>query len=138
MLAEKAQAEAALRLQEGRKHYQDETAKLTELNQYYGEYAAQIDSHRLGLNAQTIIGYRQFLQQLRQSVDIQQVRVRQAEVVCDKFLVNWQQLYHRHSSIKELIDRLKVSENADLEKQLQREMDELSRLNTNGSLHTDT
>lgn len=127
MLAERAQAEAARRLQDGRQQYQDETGKLNELNQYYAEYASQIDSHRTGLTAQVMIGYRQFLQQLRQSIDVQQVRVRQVETLCDKLLINWQQLYHRHNSINDLIERLKVSESNELDKQLQRELDELSQ-----------
>ena len=127
MLAERAQAEAARRLQDGRQQYQDETSKLNELNQYYAEYASQIDGHRTGLTAQVMIGYRQFLQQLRQSIDVQQVRVRQVETLCEKLLINWQQLYHRHNSINDLIERLKVSESSELDKQLQRELDELSQ-----------
>lgn len=127
-LAERAEDLAAQRLQEARQQHQLEQDKLQELREYFQDYADQIDQQRQGLTAQTMMTYRHFLQQLEQSVTVQQTRVKQGEQLNERLLVEWQQLYHRRRSIAELIQRLQVSENAALEKQLQKEIDELTTL----------
>ncbi len=128
-LAERAEATAAQRLQEARHQCQMDEDKLQELKEYHQDYADQIDQRREGLTAQIIMTYRHFLQQLEQSVEVQGAKVKQAGLLCERLLVEWQQLYHRRRSIGELIERLQKTESSILEKRLQKEIDELTTLN---------
>ena len=127
-LSEREEEQAATRLQQGRAVLEREQSQLLELQGYHAEYEQTIAAQRLQISVQTLVTYRHFLGELSRSVDAQALRVKQADAQCLRLMREWQQAFHRRKSIAELIERLRLEEDAHAEKQLQKLMDELTSI----------
>lgn len=125
-LALKAQQDVADLMAQQHQKVGLERDQLQQLQQYSEEYQQQVASNNKGLRAQELISSRAFLQRLTNLQLNQQQKIQQLNAVIDQLTAEWQKRYHRRQSIENLIERLKTEESAELDKQLQREIDELS------------
>lgn len=125
-LALKAQQDVADLMAQQHQKVGLERDQLQQLQQYSEEYQQQVASNNKGLRAQELISSRAFLQRLTNLQLNQQQKIQQLNAVIDQLTAEWQKRYHRRQSIENLIGRLKTEESAELDKQLQREIDELS------------
>lgn len=125
-LADKAQQEVGELLAQQQQKAAAEQAQLQQLQDYSREYQKEIGQRDQGLRAQDIINSRAFLQRLTTLQDNQKQKIHQLSGVVEQLTQEWQRRYHRRQSIADLIERLKTEEGAIADKQLQREIDELS------------
>lgn len=125
-MAVKAQQDVADLMAQQNQKVAVERDQLQQLQQYSEEYQQQVASNNKGLRAQELISSRAFLQRLTNLQVNQQQKIQQLSAVIDQLTAEWQKRYHRRKSIENLIERLKTEESAELDKQLQREIDELS------------
>lgn len=125
-MALKAQQDVADLMAQQQQKIGVERDQLQQLQQYSLEYQQQVASNNKGLRAQELISSRAFLQRLSNLQLNQQQKIQQLNAVVEQLTTEWQKRYHRRQSIEKLIERLKTEESAELDKQLQREIDELS------------
>lgn len=125
-MALKAQQDVADLMAQQQQKIGVERDQLQQLQQYSLEYQQQVAGNNKGLRAQELISSRAFLQRLSNLQVNQQQKIQQLNAVIDQLTTEWQKRYHRRQSIEKLIERLKTEESAELDKQLQREIDELS------------
>lgn len=125
-MALKAQQDVADLMAQQQQKIGVERDQLQQLQQYSLEYQQQVTSNNKGLRAQELISSRAFLQRLSNLQLNQQQKIQQLNAVVEQLTTEWQKRYHRRQSIEKLIERLKTEESAELDKQLQREIDELS------------
>lgn len=125
-MALKAQQDVADLMAQQQQKIGVERDQLQQLQQYSLEYQQQVASNNKGLRAQELISSRAFLQRLSNLQLNQQQKIQQLNAVIEQLTTEWQKRYHRRQSIEKLIERLKTEESAELDKQLQREIDELS------------
>lgn len=125
-MALKAQQDVADLMAQQQQKIGIERDQLQQLQQYSLEYQQQVASNNKGLRAQELISSRAFLQRLSNLQLNQQQKIQQLNAVIEQLTTEWQKRYHRRQSIEKLIERLKTEESAELDKQLQREIDELS------------
>lgn len=125
-MALKAQQDVADLMAQQQQKIGVERDQLQQLQQYSLEYQQQVASNNKGLRAQELISSRAFLQRLSNLQLNQQQKIQQLNAVIEQLTTEWQKRYHRRQSIEKLIERLKAEESAELDKQLQREIDELS------------
>nr|WP_240946318.1 flagellar export protein FliJ [Pseudomaricurvus alkylphenolicus] len=127
-LVERAEQNAADGLRHSRQQVEQGEQQLQQITAYQQEYVQRLNQPRSGLHAESIINDRRFLQQLMDVQQSQQQQLQQLKQAEEQALKNWQLCYRRRQSIEQLIERLKQGENQLLEKQLQKELDELSGL----------
>lgn len=125
-LAVQAEEGAARQLQQSREQLQQARQQLQQMSQYQQEYIDSINTARQGVTAQSMINDRQFLAQLGQVLVSQQHQLQQYQAGEERCLEGWQQCYRRRRNLEQLIERLQQREDSHLEKQLQKELDELS------------
>lgn len=124
-LAEQAEQAAAEHLQQYRDQLNAAETQLQQLLDYQQEYIDQINAKQQ-LSAREMISDRSFIGQLDDAAGAQRQKLAQCHRDCDQAMLAWQQAYQKRNSIAELIDKMKLEENALMEKQLQKEIDELS------------
>lgn len=132
-LAERAEEAAAQQLQLSREQLQEAEQQLQQVTEYQLEYQAQINAKLKPKHVAEMINDREFLQQLGDVEMAQQHKRRQLQQFSEQALKQWQGLYQRRKNIESLIQRLQTSENLILEKQLQKQLDELTSLNRTNS-----
>lgn len=125
-LAVRAEEGAASQLEQGRLQVMQAQQQLQQVEEYQQGYINSLNQPKSGQSAYSMINDRRFLEQLSfvcrtQSGQIDQLR--QNEENC---LRNWQLCYQRRRNIEQMIEKLKQGENLLMEKQLQKELDELS------------
>lgn len=125
-MAERAEEAAAKQLEQSRAQVAQAQQQLQQVEEYQQEYVQELNRPRSGVSAYAMINDRRFLEQLHKACQGQMVQIRQLRDQEERCLRNWQQCYQRRRNIEQLIARLQQDENALLEKQLQKELDELS------------
>jgi len=125
-LADQSVQELVDRLQQQQSALKKEKQQLQQLRQYSDEYSKKLSTQTQGLRAQDFIDSRIFLQRLVSLQTSQSTKIKHQDAVISQLTSLWKERYHRRNLIAELIQTLKNSENQTLEKQLQKEIDELS------------
>lgn len=125
-MAERAEEMAARQLEQSRSQVAQAQQQLTQVEAYQQDYVRALNQPQVGVSAYSMINDRQFLQQLHLVCQSQAAQIRQLRDQEERCLRSWQQCYQRRRNIEQLIGRLRHEESALLEKQLQKELDELS------------
>lgn len=125
-MAEREEDTAARQLQQSRNQVAQAEQQLQQIEEYQQGYTQALNQPKAGVSAYAMINDRRFLQQLHVVCQSQMAQIRQLRDQEARCLSQWQQSYQRRRNIEQLITRLKQDENALLEKQLQKELDELS------------
>lgn len=124
-LAEQAEQSAAELLQQYRDQLNAAEQQLQQLLDYQQEYIEQINSKQQ-LSAREMISDRSFIGQLDDAAGAQRQKLASCHRQCDEALAAWQKAYQKRNNIADLIEKMRLDENALMEKQLQKEIDELS------------
>ncbi len=126
MLAQRAEDEAALRLGQLQTQVLQAQEQLQQIEAYNETYKQEMLAKTTGLKVQDIVSSREFLQRLGNAALEQRQRIGQMEELLKSQRQQWQQKHHYRRSINELIERIKLSENEALERQLQAQLDEMA------------
>ncbi len=127
-MAERAEQEAAQTLGHAREQTAQAQQQLQQVSEYQIEYERALNKPKQGVSVQALMNDRAFLAQLVQVVNTQHAQLESFKVNEGNALHNWQLCYQRRRNIEKLIEKLKSEEDAETEKKLQKEMDELSML----------
>ncbi len=125
-MAEREEETAASQLQLSRQQVTQAEQQLQQIESYQRDYKASLNERRGGISIQTMMNDRLFLQQLNQALNGQQAQLKQLQNNEERALNHWQQCYHRRRNIEQLIGKLRRLEGEAEEKQLQKQMDELT------------
>lgn len=128
-VAEHREREAAGYLAQYQQQLAAEQAQWQQLNAYRDTYMLEYGDLNARHNSADMIRYSDFIRRLGSAIDEQAGKVESAREQCDKVLQFWQQRRHKRKSLESLIQRLSASENLELERKLQKELDELASLN---------
>jgi flagellar FliJ protein len=123
-LAEKREQAAARLLGEWRKQLATEQAQLQQLVEYRDHYQQVYANRSQVSRASDLITYSSFLQRLIAACKDQEQKISLVQRQYDISLQAWQQSYHRRQSLAQMIERLQNEELLQLEKRLQKELDE--------------
>lgn len=127
-LARQAEDGAAQALQTARQQVLQAEQQCEKIEQYQQEYIRDLNQLQVRCSVHSMMNDRRFLAQLVDIGDSQQGQLAQYRQNEDNCLNNWQLCYQRRKSVEQLIAKLKLGEHQVLEKQLQKELDELSSL----------
>lgn len=127
-LAVRTEEGAAKALEEARSHVANAVQQLQQIQAYQQDYTRELNQPRQGVSVDSIVNDRRFLTQLMQVVSVQENQLQQLQNNESNCLRNWQLCYQRRKNIERMIEGLKAGEDALMEKQLQKELDELSSL----------
>jgi flagellar protein FliJ len=125
-MAIKTEQSAAEALEQARQQVAHAQQQLEQVAHYRQGYEDELNQPKKRVSVEALMNDRQFLSQLIQVVQTQTNQVQQLENNEQNCLHNWQLCYQRRRNIESLIDKLKTEENALSDKNLQKEMDELS------------
>ncbi len=130
-LSQRQEDECGKLLKNCRLNLHQQQAKLDELASYQTEYAerkAQIGDGVTGANAlQNLI---KFLSSLDQAIIQQQVLVNTSREQLQQLKHAWQRKHAKKEKLFELIERYQFEEDVDVEKRLQKELDDRSALSS--------
>lgn len=132
-LADRTEQAAAQRLLHYREQVNAEQQQLHQLEQYTEQYLHTYAERKSGLYAQELISYSSFIQRLDEARQEQQLKLGRMLQTLEQIQLDWREKHQRRKSIQELIARLQHQENDELEKSLQKELDELSTQQYRGS-----
>lgn len=127
-LAVRTEEGAAKALEDARRQVVSAEQQLQQIQSYQQDYTKELNQPRKGVSVDSIVNDRGFLAQLMQVVNVQEnqlLQLKNSEASC---LHNWQLCYQRRKNIERMIEGLKSGEDAVMEKQLQKELDELASL----------
>tara|TARA_B100000446_G_scaffold46105_3_gene42174 strand:- start:14105 stop:14608 length:504 start_codon:yes stop_codon:yes gene_type:complete len=127
-MAKRAEDGAAQALEQARQASQQTEQQLQQIEKYQLDYQTQLNQPKAGVSVQALMNDRQFLAQLMGVVETQKAQLQQLRDNESNVLRNWQLCYQRRKNIEKMIAGLKSEEDAQFEKQLQKEMDELSMI----------
>ena len=125
-MAVRAEEGAAAQLEQSRQQLSQAQQQLQQVENYQQGYIDALNRPKSGQSAYSMINDRQFLEQLSFVCRTQAGQIEKLRQNEDNSLQNWQQCYQRRRNIEQLIEKLKRGENLAMEKQLQKELDELS------------
>lgn len=125
-LAQRHEDTAAKHLSECRDLLATEQRQLAELVEYRDQYLQAQGETRTGVYAQELINYSHFISRLGDACREQEAKVVRTQNSLVALQQQWSQKYQKRKSIEDLIARLKLEDNALLDKRLQKELDELS------------
>ncbi len=128
-VAEHQEQEAAGYLAQYQQQLAGERSQLDQLEQYHHSYLNEYGDTSVGHSVQDMMRYSDFIGRLAGAIDEQQLKVANAAEQCEKVMQHWQVKRHKRKSLESLIERLRQGENAELERKLQKELDELANLN---------
>lgn len=117
---------AAKRLGQYREQLTQEEKQLRQLREYADQYMRDYAGHRQGVFAYQLINYSGFVHRLEDLYKEQDIKVKHMEVTYHKLQEQWRQSHQKRKSIEDLIERFQREESLQLEKQLQKELDELT------------
>lgn len=117
---------AAAQLEQSRVQLSQAQQQLQQVEEYHQGYVDALNQPKSGQSAYSMINDRRFLEQLSFVCRTQASQIEKLRQNEDTCLHNWQQCYQRRRNIEQLIEKLKLGENQAMEKQLQKELDELS------------
>jgi len=127
-LAVRTEEGAASQLEQSRRQLEQARQQLQQVEEYQQGYIQSLNQPKSGQSAYSMINDRRFLEQLSFVCQTQAGQIEQLRQNEDQCLQNWQTCYQRRRNIEQLIEKLKQDESQLVEKQLQKEMDELSSL----------
>jgi flagellar FliJ protein len=125
-LAQQQEDLAAKRLGQYREQLATEEQQLAQLKEYATQYMSDYAGQRQGVYAHQLINYSGFVHRLGQLCKEQEVKLDRMQVIYKKLQEQWRISHQKRKSIEDLIERFKQEESLLLEKQLQKELDELS------------
>lgn len=125
-MAEKAEDQAAMRVKEQAELMRIEQVQLQDLNTYSEQYLQSYRALKSGVTAQDMINYSGFIGRLADAVKEQELKIERLQQGLDKLKSLWSMAHQKRKALDELITRLKTEESTQLEKLLQKELDELA------------
>ncbi|WP_049721810.1 flagellar export protein FliJ [Gilvimarinus polysaccharolyticus] len=128
-VAEHHEREAAGYLAKYQQQLAAERLQLEQLEEYRGNYLREYGDISAVHTAADMTRYSDFIRRLVGAIDEQVRKVASAREQCDKVQQYWQQRRQKRKSLESLIERLRATENSELEYKLQKELDELAGLN---------
>jgi flagellar protein FliJ len=126
LLAKRHEDETAQRLGKITEQLGIEIAQLDSLNDYKSQYLQSQGEMRTGVRVDELINYTHFISRLGEACIDQGVKVDRMRQQLVLIQQDWRKKYQKRKNLEELIERLGREENALIEKQLQKELDELS------------
>ncbi|MBU2985844.1 flagellar export protein FliJ [Saccharophagus degradans] len=123
-MARREEDAAAEKLATIQKQLNNEIARLRDLEEYYGQYEQSQQTLRTGVNAQDLAKIRNFLQQLAMAKQAQMLQIQRVEAVQRQAREAWQTCHLKHKLMKDMIVRYKTEEQAVLDKNEQKMLDE--------------
>lgn len=125
-LAQQQEDIAAKRLSEYREQLTAEEQQLSQLKEYSTQYMRDYAGQRQGVYAHQLINYSGFVHRLGELCKEQEVKLERMQAVYKKLQEQWRICHQKRKSVEELIERFTHEESLLLEKQLQKELDELT------------
>lgn len=102
----------------------EERERLAGLRGYYSEYSQQFAACNIVIRAQDIANQRFFLSQLAGAIQQQETQIAGIEVHLDDALGVWRERHLKHQSLADLVEKLHLSEAAELETKTQKILDD--------------
>lgn len=128
-LAERKRKQADQWLAEAQNRVLQHEQTLQQLQQYYTEYANQFYAGGSeGVSVQQLHTHQAFMNKLRQAIEQQKRAKQMDEAQLQQVKAHWQSAYGYFKAIDSLVDKAKVDEAAQAEKQQQKLIDERSQL----------
>jgi flagellar protein FliJ len=128
LLARQQEAAAAQQLTLVREQLNSEAQQLRELNDYKDQYLLGRAQLRSGIRPQELINFTNFMGRLNQACSDQSVKIARIEQQLGLVQKKWREKYQKRKSLEELIVQIQKGEAAELDKLLQKELDEFSSL----------
>lgn len=125
-LAQQQEDVAAKRLGLFRDQLTAEENQLQQLREYADQYMRDYAGRRQGVYAHQLINFSDFVHRLGDVCKEQETKVAQMQLTWKKLQEQWRKCHQKRKSIEDLIERFKVEESLLLDKQLQKELDELT------------
>jgi flagellar FliJ protein len=125
-LAQQQEDLAAKRLKQYREQVTTEENQLRQLQEYSAQYMRDYAQHRQGVYAHQLINYSGFVHRLGDLCKEQEIKLERMQATLQKLQEQWRMSHQKRKSIEDLIARFKQEESLLLEKQLQKELDELT------------
>jgi len=125
-LVQRQEDTAAQRLGQFREQMQVEEQQLIQLREYSAQYLHDYAGKRSGVMAAQLINYSAFIGRLGDLVREQEVKLTRMQANLEKLQNQWRYCHQKRKSIEDLITRFKQEEMLELDKRLQKELDELS------------
>lgn len=135
-VAEHHEREAAGYLAQYQQQLAAERLQLGQLEEYRGSYLREYGDTSVVHTAADMTRYSDFIRRLVGAIDEQVRKVESAREQCEKVQQYWQQRRHKRKSLESLIERLSLTESAELDRKLQKELDELASLNRQSPPYT--
>ena len=133
LLARQHEDKAAQQLTLMKDQLNGENQQLRELSEYKDQYLHGHAQLHTGIRPQELINFTNFMTRLNQACSDQTVKIARIEQQITLLQQKWREKYQKRKSLEELIQRIEKEESAQLDKQLQKEMDEFSRLHVGRS-----
>lgn len=109
--------------------------KLLELNEYYQDYQARFNQQAVnGMSVVQVQSYQKFIAQLETAIQQQKLHIARVSEACDSSREDWTSERQKTQVLQKVIDRYEKQERHSLNKQEQRQNDELV---TNSFWHKD-
>lgn len=125
VVAERKEQQAGREFGQCKAQVEAEAEQLRQLDDYAAQYLRTYSERKTAIKPQELIAYSGFIQRLGDARKEQQARLNRMQASLEKYQQAWQLAYHKREAIKTLITRLQVEEGAMVDKQLQKELDEL-------------
>jgi len=125
-LAQRDEDAAAERLRQFREQVNQEELQLAQLRDYSAQYLRDYTDKKQGVFAHQLINYSAFIGRLGELVREQEQKLARLQANLQKLQDQWRFYHQKRKSIEELINRFVREESALLDKQLQKELDELA------------
>lgn len=123
-LAKRREEKAAKQLAHCRLILEEEQARLTELDSYYGEYVQQFKRLTTGLRASQLAAQRDFLEQLADTQNVQRAQIDKARRVLEEAKKVWLQEHLKHENLRDYVLRLESEEEKERDKKEQKAVDD--------------
>lgn len=124
-LAERNEQQTGQQLSQFTLQVEAEAEQLRQLDEYAAQYLNSYSARKTAVRPHELIAYSGFIQRLGLARKEQQARLDRFQVQLERYRQAWRIAHQKTESIKELIARLQLEENALVDKRLQKEMDEL-------------
>ncbi|WP_028239485.1 flagellar export protein FliJ [Stutzerimonas azotifigens] len=135
-MAERAEREAAKLLGQGQTQLTQAKNKLSELEQYFGDYQRQwMEQGARGVSGDWLMNYQRFLSQLESAIGQQRRSVAWHENNLGKLRDQWQQRHARLEGLRKLVERYLREARVAADKREQRLLDEFSQRLASRSRH---
>lgn|SRR5690606_16348198 len=127
-LAQRKEDEAQQELLQAQARLQQEQDKLTQLQQYQGEYLDNLKAQTgRQMSAMQYQAMTQFVSRLSVAISEQRRQVQMVELALDRVQTKWRQLYQKRQKMGEFIERCQMDEAREQEQREQRLLDEASQ-----------